>query len=233
LILADAINYGMEKYNTRHQAVDAVLDIATLTGGKVVAIGDHNAVGLAGNNPDLLNSANQLLTHNLRRKTGTLLVNQAFHKAVTQAHGTGGQADAINASGAGNFIRAGVMGPLEGVTNPIEDAKKFKKDPAPYRQNPHFTKMANFASFGDGAAFLQAVGLDSIRRNARGKVIGEQKPNTPWLHFDIAGAEFGPADEKHGGREWATGIGVPDLYLTLKGLDEGHIPLTPEHTHVQ
>jgi leucyl aminopeptidase len=231
LVLADAMNYGLEKYSENGQKVHGVFDIATLTGGKARAIGEQNAVGLAGNNPALLQKANQVLTRNLHRQTGTLLMNENYRKAVTQDYGSGGQADAINSGGIANYIRAGIV--KAGISDPKKDAETYKDNPAAFRSNPEFMKQVGMAAFGDGASFLQAVGLDSVKRNSRGKVIGENKPNTPWLHFDIAGAEFGKPDARHGGREWATGLGVPDLYLTLQGIAQGQIELEPAKTVVQ
>ncbi|MCE3234852.1 MAG: leucyl aminopeptidase [Vampirovibrio sp.] len=231
LVLADAMNYGLEKYTAGQQTVDAVFDIATLTGGKVRAIGEQNAVGLAGNNADLLEAANGVLKNGLRRKTDTLLLNDQYRKAVTEEYGVGGQADAINSCGVTGYIRAGLI--KEGVTDPEKAIEQYEKNASSFQNNPKFMKEAGFSQFGDGAAFIQAVGLDSIRKNSKGNMVGENKPNIPWLHFDIAGAEFSKPDPRRGGREWATGIGVPDLYLTLQGIASGKIMLDPQKTKAQ
>jgi leucyl aminopeptidase len=231
LILADAMNYGLEKYTANSQKVDGIFDIATLTGGKVSAIGEHNAVGLAGNNQGLLNSVNQILSQELRRKTGTLLLDDKYKKMVTEDYGSGGQADAINSGGAAGYIRAGIV--REGISDPMKAAAEYADNPSAFTSNPKFKKELSFAHFGDGAAFLQAVGLDSFKKDEHGTVIVEEKPDIPWVHFDIAGAEFGKPDPLHGGREWATGVGVPDLYLTLQGISNGTIALDPKTTIAQ
>jgi leucyl aminopeptidase len=231
LILADAMNYGLEKYTANHQTEHGVLDIATLTGGKENAIGEQNAVGLAGNNELLLKSANQILSHDLRRQTATLLLNEKHRKMVTEGYGSGGQADAINSGGGVNYIRAGLV--QEGISDPQKAAEQYAHSPSSFHGNAKFTKELSFAQFSDGAAFIQAVGLDSMTKDKHGKVLSEHKPDTPWLHFDIAGAEFGKPDIRHGGREWATGLGVADLYLTLQGISKGTVDLDPTKSVTQ
>jgi leucyl aminopeptidase len=48
-------------------------------------------------------------------------------------------------------------------------------------------------------------------------------PKTPWVHYDIAGAEFAAKDPKRGNEEFATGFGVKSLYFLTKKVAEGQI----------
>ncbi len=50
-------------------------------------------------------------------------------------------------------------------------------------------------------------------------------PHTPWVHYDIAGAEFAAKDPKRGNEEFATGFGVKSLYFLTKQVAEGQIRL--------
>lgn len=231
LVLADAVNYGMEKYKP-----DAVNTTATLTGGKTAAIGKQNAVGLAGNNPELIQGLDQVLTEGLGRKTGTLLLNENYKRMVTQGFGTGGHADVVNSSKVEGAIRAGVI--TAGIRDPIADAGLYAADPSALRaklggQFAAFRHQAGFSQFGDGAAFIQTAGLNTLKKDHSGHVKSEEKANTPWFHYDIAGAEFSRPDVRHGGTEWATGVGVQDIYLGLKAIGEGKIKLDPGKTVVQ
>ena len=48
-------------------------------------------------------------------------------------------------------------------------------------------------------------------------------PKTPWVHYDIAGAEFAEKDPKRGNEEFATGFGVKDLYMLARSVAEGKV----------
>lgn len=223
LVLADAVNYGIEKYKP-----DAVNTTATLTGGKMGAIGKQNAVGIAGNNPELIHGLENVLEEGLGRKTGTLLLNENYKRMVTQGFGTGGHADVVNSSKVDGGIRAGVI--KAGIKDPIADANLYTADPAAFRARlgghiNAFRTEASFSQFGDGAAFIQAAGLNTLKKDREGHVISEEKSKTPWFHYDIAGAEFSKPDVRHGGTEWATGVGVQDIYMGLKAIGEGKIKL--------
>ena len=50
-----------------------------------------------------------------------------------------------------------------------------------------------------------------------------EQADTPWVHYDMAGAEYGTKDAKRGNWEWATGFGVEDLYNLTKQVAEGKI----------
>lgn len=53
---------------------------------------------------------------------------------------------------------------------------------------------------------------------------------TPWVHYDIAGAEFDKPDPKSGNETWATGFGVKELYFLAKGLADGNLTADPKET---
>ena len=188
LILADAIHYGMEKYQP-----DAVADIATLTGGKVRAVGEQNAVALSGNNPALMKQVNDL-EKSMRRTSIALPLTQAHHAWVTR--GGKGKADVCNSV-------------------KLDDAKVFgviskdSIDPTePMRQHS-----------AQGAAFLREFfpkGLET----------------TPWVHYDMAGAEFDKPDPKRGNDEWATGFGVKELFYFVKNLQAGQLTADAEKSEV-
>lgn len=213
LVLADAMHYGMEKYK---KELDAAFTIATLTGGKCVSVGEHNAVGLAGNNTPFLEAVNQVVHNTLRRKTEILTLTDKHFKMVTQ--GGGGQADVINDCTAEDMKYAGLL-----TISKEEDKTGYER-------------QANFAAFADGAIFIQAVSFDPkstdlYAKNVKGKGFVPSVDNRlPWAHLDIAGAEFDKRDEKRGNREWATGLGVEDLYLSVKAIAEGTIKPNPQKT---
>lgn len=179
LVLADAMHYGIEKYQP-----DVVSDIATLTGGKVRAIGGVNAVALSGNNPDFMKQVNSLETNGLRRKSVALELNKAHHDWVTRAGK--GKADVYNSVS-------------------LADAKRFK---VIAEDNVDATEPARQHS-AQGAAFLR-------------EFFPKGSEKTPWVHYDMAGAEFGDPDPVSG-ETWATGFGVKDLYFLVKGVAEGKV----------
>ncbi len=205
LILADAMNYGLEKYNGQ---LDAVFTIATLTGGKAMSIGMHNAVGISGNNKPFLESLNKVVHGQLQRTTkGVYLLDQRHYKMVTNSS----PADVTNVSRGPAKEFAGLIKP--------EDVINKKETLSSKRYNKQGQDAAMLASFTDGAAFLQAVAMDPNAEATKGLI----QHDVPWGHFDIAGAEFGPRDEKRRNHEWASGIGVEDLYYSIKGISEGSI----------
>ncbi len=46
-------------------------------------------------------------------------------------------------------------------------------------------------------------------------------PKTPWVHYDMAGAEYDEKDPARGNWEWATGFGVKDLYHLVNQVASG------------
>jgi leucyl aminopeptidase len=53
LVLADALTYAIRRYNPK-----AIIDLATLTGACIIALG-HHAAAVLGNNPDLIEKLKQ------------------------------------------------------------------------------------------------------------------------------------------------------------------------------
>jgi leucyl aminopeptidase len=88
LVLADAADYALETYKP-----DALVHIATLTGGKVRGLGAQNAIALMGNNPDLVKSLDGI-AKGLGRNTATLPITQGHLNWVTR--GSQGKAHAYN-----------------------------------------------------------------------------------------------------------------------------------------
>ncbi len=215
LVLADAMHYGLEKYN---EQLDAAFTIATLTGGKTRAIGLHNAVGISGNNNPFLKGLDKVISGQLRRTTkGTYPLEQQHYTMVTNSS----PADVQNASGKPAREFAGIIKPGDIINAKETDPKK--------RYSEQGVKDFMLSSFTDGAAFLQAVAMDP---NAKGTNKGGIQHRVPWGHFDIAGAEFGLADPKRRNHEWATGIGVEDLYYSLKGIGDGSIEPSSKKTRL-
>lgn len=181
LVLADAIHYGQETYTP-----DLIVDIATLTGGKVGALGAQNSVAVMGNNHALSQQVAKL-GQALGRKAEAFEITKAHQKWVTK-NGKG-KADVYNSVGMKQAAKYNVYGP--GV---------------------EFDRAKHIIHHSiQGGAFLREFLAD---------------PKTPWVHLDMAGAEFEPL--KHmGGEEYATGFGVKDLYTIVKHVAEGKLPLTP------
>lgn len=176
LVMSDAIHYGMETYKP-----DVVANIATLTGGKARGIGEQNAVGVSGNNPELLAQVKSL-EKEIGRRVGMLPLSNAHHRWVTRDGK--GKADVFNSVPISDARHYGVLGPYADSRDQM------------------------LAHAAQGAAFVREFLAD---------------PNTPWVHYDIAGAEFGKPDPRRGNDEWATGIGVEELFYLVKGLAEGEI----------
>lgn len=177
LILADAMHYGGEKYKP-----NLIVDIATLTGGKVGGLGGVNAVAVMGNKHSLSQKVARLETE-IGRKTAALRLTRE-HKNWVTASGQG-DADVYNSVSMQEAERFNVYG--KGV--------KFDAD-------KHIIHHS-----AQGGAFLKEFLHD---------------PKTPWVHLDIAGAEFEPL-EHMGGKEIATGVGVKELYLITKRFAEGKL----------
>lgn len=187
LVLADAMHYGMERYQP-----DVVADIATLTGGKVRGVGAQNAVALSGNNPDLMTTV-QGLERGMSRKAEVIGLTAAHRSWVTR--GGKGKADVFNSVNINDAKLAKVFG--EEMT----------------RENPEYGRQHS----AQGAAFLREFLPD---------------PTTPWVHYDMAGAEFDKPDPKRGNEEWATGFGVKDLYALVKGIAEGNVKPSRNKTEI-
>lgn len=64
--------------------------------------------------------------------------------------------------------------------------------------------------FAQGAAFMR-------------EFLAKGQENTPWVHFDIAGAEFEEESAANNHQGWATGIGVKDLVSLIQNYDNGDI----------
>ncbi len=212
LIMADAMNYGLEE---RDGELDAVLTIATLTGGKVRYFGRHNAVGISGNNEPFLEQLNKVIHGQLRRTTkGVYPLDQRHYTMVTNSS----PADVQNSSNLLAREFAGLINP-EDIVDP--SAKGYEE-----RYNLKGQDDSNLAAFMDGAAFIQAVAMDPHAKATQGSI----PYNIPWGHLDIAGSQFGPADPELRNHEWATGIGVEELYYSIKGIAEGAIKPSADAT---
>ena len=53
--------------------------------------------------------------------------------------------------------------------------------------------------------------------------LAKGQESTPWVHFDIAGAEFDEESAANNHQGWATGIGVKDLVSVVQNYSEGSI----------
>lgn len=174
LILADAIHYGGEKYKP-----DLTVDIATLTGGKVRALGDQNAVAVMGNQPKLAQTIEKL-EKDLGRKAQAIKLTET-HRDWMIRNGTG-KSDITNSRPMTSGKDFGIFG--EGID---------------YDSN---NKEHSLHHAAQGGAFLREFLFD---------------PKTPWIHLDMAGAEFEVRDHDH----FATGFGVEDLYEIVKQVSKG------------
>lgn len=101
LVLADAMDYGLETYKP-----DAVVDIATLTGGKVRGLGAQNCIAIMGNNPELAKKMDGI-SKSLGRTTAVLPITQEHIKWVTR--GGLGKAHAYNSVGMADAKHFGVI----------------------------------------------------------------------------------------------------------------------------
>jgi leucyl aminopeptidase len=179
LILGDAIHYAGEKFNP-----DLIVDIATLTGGKVAALGEDNSVAVMGNDLALAKRVKTMITDDLGRTADTVELTDAHRQWVTK--GGKGKADIYNSVGRAGFKKHAVLG--KGVD---------------YDPSKHGIQHA-----AQGGAFIREF---------------LPNPKTPWVHLDIAGSEM--AEVKHLGNdeEYATGIGVKDLYSIVKATTNGSL----------
>lgn len=219
LVLADAVNWVMEKYGAD---VDALFTAATLTGAKVAAVGGPNAVGVVSNNADFMNAVNdQILNGQLGRKTKTVHLDEKHHKMVSR-NGKG-RTDLINASGREEKIAAQIVDLNDMLENPTS---KKPENETQYLRDSFLSGMA------DGAVFVQAAGMEKASKvDADGNILAYEQYDVPWAHFDIAGAEFAPSTPKvSGGQRWASGIGVEDMYMSIKAIGEGDIKPDPKKT---
>ncbi len=179
LVLADAMHYGGEKYNP-----DLIVDIATLTGGKVGALGAENSVAVMGNRFDITRAVTKL-ERQIGRKAAAVKLTQGHHQWVTKAGK--GKADVYNSVN-------------------MQSGEKYNL----YGQGTKFEREKHIIHHSaQGGAFLKEF---------------LHNPNTPWVHLDIAGSEFEPVP-RMGNEEYATGIGVKELYLLTKEVAEGKFRL--------
>lgn len=233
LVLADAMNYALEKYPN----AAAAFTIATLTGAKTLAVGEENAIGIMGNNRELMKAVDSVIGGELRRTTAVEHLSQKYHDMVTQKGQ--GPSDGINASRGRHMLHAGVYEDVTGLSVQVKEdlkgaiaAKNQAKIRGLLNTNPALAKVHYTAGMADGGAFIQSHGMVAMERAADGSVSAVKPYKTPWAHLDIASAEFGPMDPKRGNHEWATGIGVEDLYLTLEGIASGKIEPDADKTEL-
>ncbi len=180
LILGDAMHYGAEKYSP-----DLIIDIATLTGGKVGALGDKNSVAVMGNSLALTKRFTKL-EESLGRKAAAVELTDAHRRWVTKDGK--GKADIYNSVA----MKAG----------------------------------SQFGVYGKGVEFEREKHI--IHHSAQGGAFLKEflpNPKTPWIHLDIAGAEF-EAQEHLGNEEYATGFGVKDLYMMVDQVSKNQLKLT-------
>lgn len=79
--------------------------------------------------------------------------------------------------------------------------------------------------FGPGVDFNKENLSHVLEHSAQGGAFLKEflaDPKTPWVHMDIAGAEFEPLAHQ-GGKEFATGFGVKDLYTLVKLASKGKL----------
>lgn len=77
-------------------------------------------------------------------------------------------------------------------------------------KNPLDRRESMLQHSAQGAAFLR-------------EFLPKGREKTPWVHYDMAGAEYDKADPKRGNETWATGFGVKDLYHLVKQVAEGQL----------
>ena len=181
LVLSDVIHYAGELYKP-----DLIVDIATLTGGKVAALGEQNTAAIMGNKPELVKAV-EALQHELGR-TGSKAVE------LTDAH-----RQWVTKDGKGKFD----------VYNSVA-----------MKEGEHYNL------YGDGTKYEAAKHI--IHHSAQGGAFIREflyDPQTPWVHMDMAGAEFETRPEL-GHDEYATGFGVKDLTTMVERVANGQLSLT-------
>jgi hypothetical protein len=88
-----------------------------------------------------------------------------------------------------------------------------------------FADAKRYNLFGPGMEFNREDPKHVIQHSAQGGAFLREflhNPKTPWVHFDMAGAEFEPV-EHLGGKSYATGFGVKELYTVVKRFAEGQL----------
>ncbi len=82
----------------------------------------------------------------------------------------------------------------------------------------HFGVLSPFSNDQDAMLQHSAQGAAFLR-----EFLPKGQEKTPWVHYDMAGAEFHKPDPRRGNEEWATGFGVEELYSLVKAVSEGQI----------